>query len=247
MTAPRLVACWFPGDAEAQWRRLARVLAYTAAQQCSTWRIDIRAIRPPAAPAIDGTPASEHNTQKLDHWWQTVEALADGTRVLLIDADTMILRPLDEVWDRPFDVAYTVRPPRARMPFNAGVLFLRVSDRTRNLLARWAEVNRQMLRSRPLHQPWRRKYGGMNQAALGAVLESAQFSGLDWHPLPCLEWNCEDHTWTGFDPAVTRIVHVKSALRMGALATGLAQPSLRTLIHQWRRLERAAAAAEVPA
>jgi hypothetical protein len=237
---PTLVSCWFGTE---HFARLARVLAFTAGQHCRGWQVDVRLIAPAPAPAIDGTPAYEHNTQKLEHWQRTVEALPDGAPVLLIDADTMIVRPLDDIWARPFDAAYTVRPSSCRLPFNAGVLFLRVGEGTRRLLRLWVAANRRMLQHRPLHQTWRRKYGGMNQAALGYVFESGAVADLAWLALPCQEWNCEDSTWTQCN-AVTRIVHVKSALRDGALATGLAQPTLRPLITTWRRLERAAVAAE---
>lgn len=234
---PRLIACWFGTE---DFDRLARVLAYTARQHCRGWDLDLQRITPPPAPAPDGTDAFEHNTQKLEHWQRQVEALEDGTPVALVDADTMLVRPLDPVWDLPFDAAYTVRPASCRLPFNAGVLFLRVNAGTRAMLAAWAAANRRMLTNRLFHYAWRRKYGGMNQAALGYVFESGEASGLTWRALPCLEWNCEDSTWTQYDPGVTRLVHVKSALRMGALATGPAQPALRPLITRWRQLERAA-------
>lgn len=243
---PRLVACYFGSEAMA---RLARVLDYSARQQCSTWNIDVRAIMPTPAPAADGTPAYEHNQQKLDHWAQAVEESRDGDQLLLIDADTMVLRPLDAIWQLSFDVVITTRPTSCRLPFNAGVVFARVNTRTRHFFVRWTLENRRMLRDRLRHQEWRKHYGGINQAALGCVMHDESAKPADQRvqflELPCREWNCEDSSWPSFDPSLTRIVHVKSALREAALATGRTSPALRELLHIWRRLDKAARGSEV--
>lgn len=239
ITRPRLISYYFPGDAPDQFSRLARVLRFTAAAHCPEWAIEVQQIEPEPCRAADGTAAYEHNTQKLDAWAAAVGAAADGERILLIDADTMIARPLDDVWADSFDLAYTVRPLRTRLPLNAGVIFLRVSDRTRAFLARWRDENRRMLRDRLHHQAWRTRYGGINQAALGAVLESEAVRGVSLLQLPCVEWNCEDSTWADFDPNRTRIVHLKSSLRM-AVFHGHSSAGLKPIITAWRRQEQAA-------
>lgn len=47
MTSPRLEACYFPGsDRAGKWDRLARVLAYTAAQHCPDWQAHIAPLPP---------------------------------------------------------------------------------------------------------------------------------------------------------------------------------------------------------
>ena len=150
----------------------------------------------------------------------------------------MILRPLNAVWDLPFDVAYTVRP--RLLPLNAGVVFVRVSDRVRAFMTAWRDENRRMLTDTQHHQVWRRRYGGINQAALGAVLESPRTDGLAITPLPCSEWNCEDSTWRAYDPDVTRIVHLKSQLRIALFHGGSGGQEVRRLVTLWRALERAA-------
>jgi hypothetical protein len=241
--APRLVAPYFGEDPV--WQRLARVLGYSARLHCPTWRIEVEAIAPPPLAHPGRTLAFDTNTQKLDHWCDIVERARDGEHLALFDVDTMVLRPLDAVWNLAFDLAYTVRPRDSRLPLNAGVIFLRVSDRLRTFMRAWRDENRVMQADRKRHDLWRRKYGGINQAALGAILEGGAGAGLELRQLPCREWNCEDSTWPLYEPTITRVVHVKSGLRRALFLSAqvAGYPQLTPLIRAWRELERAAAAA----
>lgn len=233
---PRLVSAYF--GAEPQWTRLARVLEASARQHCPSWQIDIRAILPPVD-EHGATRAFRDNTQKLDYWRHVVCTAPDGARLALLDIDMLILRPLDPAWEVPFDVAYTTRPPTCRFPFNAGVVFVRVTDRSRRFITTWRDENLKMLRDRAYHAPWKRRYGGINQAALGCVLEQAA-SDTTIRAIPCAEWNCEDTTWSSFDPAVTRVLHLKSALRRTVFGIGPADRSVAALASLWTQAERAA-------
>lgn len=232
---PTLASFVFGG---APYDRLARVLRSTAARHCAAWTIRIETIRPEPLTSALGVQSHVANTQKMAAWSDIVHAAPDDAELLLIDADTMILRPLDDLWSRPFDFAYTTKD--SRFPFNSGVVAVRVSDRVREFFRRWLEENRAMLVDREHHQAWRQTYGGINQAALGRALSSGWASDLHLCELPCLEWNCEDSQWRHFDPLVTRIVHIKSALRAAILGHGPALGTIKPLVTIWRRLERAA-------
>lgn len=241
---PRLVSCWFgEGDQGDMYRRLAAVLEHTARQHCPGW--DIRVPKLEAlwnGRTLPRNPSFLWNTQKFEHWMERLVELPDGTRVLLIDGDTMIVRPLDPVWDLDFDLAYTIRQG-TRLPLNAGVVFLRASNRTRAFIRKWWEMNVEFYENEPKHRPWRQKYAGINQASFGYMLEEVDH-GCRLLTLPCAEWNlCQ---WDLYDPAVTRIVHVKSSLRRATFnshpAPRFRQPT-QSLISMWKRLEKEALAA----
>jgi len=239
MAAPILASVYFgSGAAGDHFRRMARALEYSALRHAPAWRVEVRQVPPPSGVyrSTLGVPAHEHNSAKLDHWRDRITAAADGDRVLLIDVDTMITGPLDPVWDLPFDLAYT--SAAERLPLNAGVVFVRVSPSTRGFLEQWAAVNRSFLGDAAALRPWRARYAGINQAALGFMLERAGH-GCQVARLDGAIWNCEDSTWRRFDPATTRIVHLKSDLRR-AIFRGLARPALSTLVAAWRELEAAA-------
>lgn len=238
----RLFSCFFPPQIPAPtWRRLSRVLTHTAAAHCEGWEIRIEAVTPPAGLRTHGIPAHVDNTHKLAWWADRVRECADGDQVLLIDADTAILRSLDDIWQQPFDVAYTVRSGFIA-PFNAGVVFLRASDRTRAFMDRWVVLNDQI--QRITTKPWRKRYGGVNQASLAELLNETDAMGVQLRQLSCREWNCEDSAWAHYESDVTRILHVKSELRRACLTTlPICEPAWKPLISLWRGLEADANAA----
>lgn len=234
MTPPRLESCYFETSGMGRWTRLARVLQTTAETHCPEWSIAIDRLRPEIDPGSTVLRGWQANTQKLGIWNQRVQAAPDGDRILLIDADTMILRPLDDVWEQAFDVAYTTK--RGPFPFNAGVIFIRVSDRTRGFMAAWVAANARVLADH--HPPvfWIRQFGGVNQSALAGLLADRP-ADISIVELPCREWNCEDSTWRKYDPGVTRIAHIKGALRRACFDPFEASVETSDLSAVWRRIE----------
>ena len=232
---PMLVSCFFSAKKErdGQYDRLARVLAYTARQHCPGWVVQITQIAPTLIAPATGNPSHSWNSAKLDYWDAVVQAAPNGTPLLLMDADTIILRPLDPIWDRSFDLAYTARE-RSRLPLNGGVVALRVSDQTKAAIRRWQQLNAAMLTNGPLHQPWHRKYAGMNQASFGCLLEEGGLADLSVVKLPCAEWNCCE--WAAFTPA-TRVVHIKSRLRRSVFGPTRGASDLTDLVTRWRAVE----------
>jgi hypothetical protein len=117
-------------------------------------------------------------------------------------------------------------------------------------MAKWRTVNHQMMNDRQLRDRWRR-YAGINQRALGSMLERQCGDFGHLLQLPCAEWNCEDSAWASFDPNVTRIIHVKSALRAAIEVQGgfgpkvrqltpTSKPHLRRLAERWMEIATAA-------
>jgi hypothetical protein len=227
---------------------MARVLEFTARRHCPGWEVEVQRINPAPRRSPLGIASHAHNTMKMDAWADVIAAAVDGERILLIDSDTMVLRPLDDVWDAEFDLAYTVKTT-SRFPFNSGVVFLRVGEASRQFAAAWQRENVRLLEAPQEHQRWRRTYGGCNQAALGAMLEGGIVDRLDLRvlKLPCVEWNLEDSSWASFDPALTRIVHLKSSLRRAVFNLGPASMRLQRLVRIWRQLEREAGGGPPPA
>ncbi len=220
-------------------QRMAHVLAYSAYQHCPSWDIRVKAVAPLRLKSAMKRASHVHNTQKLDFWVSCVDQAPEGTPIVLLDADTVILRPLDDLWVQAFDVAYTVRAPGSfKYPINGGVVCLRSNPRSRAFMASWSAANRRMLGDKYAHVPWRQKYGGINQASLGYVLERERPADATLIALPCQEWNCEDSAWATFS-ASTRILHLKSSLRYALFERIVAHDYLRPLMKLWDEIERA--------
>lgn len=243
-TPPRLYSCYFTGTKDVDirhWSALAKVLTYTAEKHCAQWTRTIEAITPEHVTSAIGRISHVYNTQKLEWWCDFVAHAAIGDRVLLIDADTAILRQLDDIWEREFDVAYTIRDRSgSKLPINGGVVFIRVNERSKAFVEAWRAENRRML----LDKNWRMnygEYGGINQASWMTLVKRKD-AGVRALQLHCREWNCEDSTWRTFDPLRTRILHIKSELKRGVFAgqNQRVQPHLRVLVSRWRHLEEQA-------
>lgn len=237
MTSPRIVVRYFGPGQGRMWERLVSILRFSAERHCHEWTLDLASTEPrePDLYSPRGVQGYVWNTHKLDLWCDVVQQATDGDRLLLLDADTVILRPLDPIWEQPFDLAYTVKPESCTLPHNGGVLFVRVSDVVREFMELWKAKNRLFL-DNPLEFDVWRAFGGLNQAALGAVLRQKQHR-VSIRKLPCLEWNCEDEHWSEFDPKVTRILHIKSHLQRAIFKMVKPEPEARALVKLWRELE----------
>lgn len=249
---PRLEACYFAPDPAMDrfarrdpFDRMAAILEATAAEHCSGWERHIVRIDPTPRQSAIGKASHVQNVQKVEHWTEVVTAAPDGTPLLVIDADTAILRPLDDVWERSFDVAYTVK--RRPFPYNLGVLFVRVSDRTRAWFAAWRDENLRMLEEREGVDAWRQTHGGINQASFARLRESGATTGLELLELPCREWNCEESGWPSFDPGRTRILHVKGELRRAMFQRFIVTPDTAKALAHYQALDRRVAAREARA
>lgn len=199
MLTPRLVV-WVTG-----WKhmKLAEVLAHTVARHCPSWHFDLQ-----VTDDIGAGPQAE----KIDRWCRAVEEAPDGTPILLMGADTYIRRSLDDLWDQPFDVAYTARDrARSVSPLNADVIAVRASRATRAWLRQWEATFLKVV-----HGPterwreYRKNYGSLDQRALADHIANERV--LTIRALPCREWNCERSEWARFGPE-TRIVHLQNPLR----------------------------------
>jgi hypothetical protein len=237
----RLEACYFAPltpDAQADWPRLAAVLDRSARHWCPGWAIRVQEL--PSPTPRPGARAESYlaNTWKLEAWQAAIDEAADGDEVVLLDADTMITGPLDPIWDQPFELAYTRREASSRVPLNAGVIFVRVSPEVRDFFDLWVAENALMLGSAEAHAVWRHRYMGVNQSALGKLLETGVAARtVDLLAVPCAEWNCENDAWASFDPDGTRIVHIKDNLRQAVFRQGPTPPGCEAIVARWRALD----------
>ena len=75
---------------------------------------------------------------KVRFFYDALRGLRDESRVVFIDCDTLVLRPLDWVFNsNEFDIAVTWKP--AGYPLNSGVLLARSTASTKRFLLQWSE------------------------------------------------------------------------------------------------------------
>lgn len=144
------------------------------------------------------------NTVKLESW---CDNMTDGVDTLFLDADTIVLGDVSEVFNHSFDIAYTKREHSIkRLPFNSGVVFAR----SKTVMRKWAEINRYLLNNPREWRKWNRIYIGYNQASFGYMLEKFKFNLM---PVSSEIYNsCDIYDWLN-NSQNAKIVHVKSDLR----------------------------------
>lgn len=115
-------------------------------------RLGYRYVRYPLAHSADLKGAEPPCTFKPSVIWRAMIQHADeGDPVAWIDADAVLVRPLDELTAMPFDVAVTLREPHMLGPkpginspateyLNAGVVFFRCSCAAFRIVDRWVRL-----------------------------------------------------------------------------------------------------------
>lgn len=216
------------------YERLARVLEYTARRFCPSASFELVRIQAPRQYATKRCFAS--NTVKLAEWVRVLRETNDD--VVFMDCDTAILRDISPAFAGEYDVGYTART--RGIPFNCGVVFIRNTAAARAFVAEWRRVNDLMYANPKLHNPYRHKYAGINQAAFGYVLERGA-AGARMRKFTCREWNACKEDWPFVD-GTTRVLHVKSDLRRMIFAgtrIELCGKNIRA-VRTWRDLEQQA-------
>lgn len=157
------------------------------------------------------------NSVKLNYWKDKIKTETDN--LCLIDGDTIVLKDVSGVFDLDFDIAITKRSKGIYIPYNGGVMFVRPSSVVNEFFDKWAEANNLMLKDVAFHKRWYAKYKGINQASFGYMVENLHL--LENKPkiieLPCFEFNaCDSVDWAKFGNE-TKILHVKSELRIACI------------------------------
>lgn len=168
----------------------------------------------PEPPEYDGRNHGYlDNTFKLKIWCDHM-AKTDK-KVIFIDCDMLALRSARHAFKSPFDIAYTACPNGYMVPLNGGVIMARPTDKARLFFERLRDVNDQMYNNYEFHKPWQDKYHGMNQSAMGYVLENAS-SDINILQYRTREWNAIECDWRHIN-SDTVFCHINKALRRAVL------------------------------
>ena len=155
-------------------------------------------------PELNHTDFQVANYLKLKHWRDNIEG-----NTVLIDADTIVLSDISEVFKIDADLIYTTRKHNKTIPFNSGVVFVKESGR--HIVETWAGLDDKMYKDKRLHMRWKRKYYGFNQASFGCMLET--MPKLKIGKVDAAIYNsCDKYDWS-HNYNLAKVVHIKSELR----------------------------------
>lgn len=142
------------------------------------------------------------NALKTQYHHDIVQKANDGEFLCLLDLDTLVLGDLSEA-EEDFDLGYTVRKQICRI--NSGVIFVRISSKTKDWYRRWLENVFILLDDSKLRRKLKATYSGINQSALSLLLK--QPHDLTLKEFPGEIWNCTPIHYKHFGPD-TKIVHL---------------------------------------
>lgn len=149
--------------------------------------------------------------RKLTIWNWGFDKCEDGDDVVFLDADTMVVKPLSPAFNCTFDVAHTTRYDR-RWSINTGVVFVRVSQKTRKWFRTWRDMSAWAYESKERRQTAVGQWGHVDQATMLASLEMHKGTGgLEVETLPAQIWNEDRVTQCPDDVAV---FHFKGVLNL---------------------------------
>lgn len=229
----KIVTVTFDYPGNGQYRRLFNVFRASCAAVMPEVKFEAIEIAPPADIKAGYSTGMNSNVHKLRVWQRVMETATET--VAFCDCDMIALGSIADVDRLDFDLAYTVRK-HPTIPINGGVVFVRPTEAGRAAMRRWNEIDDLMFCDHKLHQAYRRKYAGMNQAAFGYLLERhADIAKMV--PVPCALYNSCCETWPQIGPD-TRMVHLKGPLRRGLLAgsgPSAFQSYLRPVVLAWRK------------
>ena len=233
----KVVTAWFDMPGQNRYKRLLDVFLYSVKKNMPDATLEVLNIKPMRGVGIDQHLAN--NRAKMETWAQI--DITEPT--ILADCDMLVLQDLSVAFDVVEDVGLTYRtadfPPR-----NGGMIFLQPTVNANRFLKQWNKVDRFLYGHRIVHELYRKKYAGMNQASLGYLLESGILPTLNVTELPCSIWNACNEDWPNISRK-TKAVHIKgkNQLRGDALSDKPIEdiePSRRKAVMLWRQYEREA-------
>jgi hypothetical protein len=202
----KIVVCHFEYGTSEVYDQLSQVFEYSVKKNAPHLTIEIVAL-PPKEKEIGKIPNFAANTIKLDVW---NDIMASATEpIIFCDADLLLLRDPTLAFELDFDLCFTKRT--SKIPFNGGVVFARPTENAKEFFINWKKFNNKMYEDNVFHRIWRKKYAGMNQAALGYLLETTPIAAKIEY-LPCATWNACDEDWANLREDVV-FLHIKGRLR----------------------------------
>lgn len=176
-----------------------------------------------------------NNTRKTKHLTRLIETASDGEVLCLIDCDMLILDDVSAIsmYGDAWDIAITSGTAN-KYALNTGVVFVRISELTRDLARAWFRTALRMLADPKEHARFKDRCGGINQSSLMSVLTSEQFFSTRILWLETKLWNAliADHVHA---LEISRIVHIIGKLRWCILQAECKVPAeYRQLVNLWK-------------
>lgn len=237
-----IISTYFDYEHNGSFSRLAKTFEYSVRKQMPKANLILEQQEAPPLNGVQKNRVANH--EKLRFWVE--QAKKQTGRFILLDTDTILLKDLEDAFThenedengRPLkDLAlcrhktrfYNIYSPPDEngkqtliqelyiAPFNGGAIYCNPTEETFSLLDAWLAADEKLLNDPELHQRYIPKYNGMNQSALGYVIENPTEMGIkdvDIALLPAELFNVSSLVeWGHFTGEDEYLLHIKAALR----------------------------------
>jgi hypothetical protein len=227
----KIITVQFSYDGDTKYKRLLDVLKYSAKINMPDAEFISLEIPAPEVDFVPGHKMLMSNTVKLQKWVEQMEKSKRGDKLAFLDADMLIMRDFSKVFKYRFDVAYTYRVS-GYLPLNGGVMFAKPTKKAKDFFKKFLERNIYFLNHKKEHDEFRRIYAGMNQSAMGWMLERSNHRA-NILGLPCPLWNVCNEDWHKM-LSDAYILHIKSRLRLMCLGQKKVSEDIREVVEIWQ-------------
>lgn len=125
---------------------------------------------------------------KVNLWADMIEKDL-GDRLLFIDCDTIMIKPIDDYFESDFDIGYTVKTfedENLQWPLNAGVMLIKNVEAARKFFRFWRSETNKIMSDGKLKAIASAAWGACDQAVLG---ENTDYEGVKFKAFRCCELN----------------------------------------------------------
>jgi hypothetical protein len=209
----RLVSVVFDFPGKTEYAELVEALKNSAAKNMPNADVEIVYLDPPKQHTDPQRTSWEANALKARAWEKIASEASDD--LVLVDADLIIRRDLSVLFAHDFDIAFTHRyesDARSREPINTGVVAVRPTEKSKAFFTALRESVDYLMENPEEHAYYWENYRGIQQAALGRVIETADELEAKIKLFPCQIFNASDHEFS-YISSETRVVHLKANVR----------------------------------
>lgn len=227
-------------DSPELYKRMAKVLAASVNEHCGEGMFTLIRVHDRDKDIWDKGRGRitnyTQNTRKTRWQRKVVEAAPDGELICFLDADMLVLQPLNEIEQFNFDLALTYAVTGNVYKFNTGTTFVRISDKMRDFYRDWEARAIKFLCTPQAHAKYSKEYGGINQSSLASLLDERK--DIQIFELQTHRWNALNTTHsTAMEQA--NVVHIIGDLRRSLGYKRMREDHpLKALHERWYRHER---------
>ena len=160
------------------------------------------------------------NALKSRAWEKIVsEAIETGSKddLLLMDCDTIVLRDISNMFMHDFDIALTHRygamVHTSREPINTGVVAVRPNKKSLEFFKQLTKAVDYLFDNPDIHHTYWEHYRGIQQSALGYVIENTDEMKLNVKLFPCKYYNASPTNEYQDMGSEARVMHLQNVMR----------------------------------